>query len=397
VEKSSGCKFIGAVTDNAKNISNVFDQKSDSSLAVLFNRFILRVSCQAHTMNLVLTTLEEIFPPFATIRAEIKEYSSFLHSKKIHNYIDIDKRCPMIREQRWFTEYHALKWICINSEKLEKAHKNLPEQMEHTDFPVTAEWHLLRDSLYHLASYTFLVEADMLPLWRAYDLLAEVKGKLEEEAPHNIFSSNIIKAIEIRWSTTASEDLMKLCSFVYKFHLEKWRYNYEEVSRRACSPTHPPDFVKQVETMNREITEIIQITIEWGTELNYHFADAKEEIKYLLHYATPSHSRKADDYWIGIVNSAPNTIAKAAKEDIKLDITKVKNVAEFYQSITSLPSTEAYCERVFKNMRELFSPTRSSVKDDLKRAETLIRMHILMEKREEKNSDDDDNQDDEAQ
>ena len=58
----------------------------------------------------------------------------------------------------------------------------------------------------------------------------------------------------------------------------------------------------------------------------------------------------------------------------------IQDTAKFFQCFISLPSTEAFCERVFKNMRELFDESRKAVHDDLIKAQTIIRMHILMEK-----------------
>ena len=54
----------------------------------------------------------------------------------------------------------------------------------------------------------------------------------------------------------------------------------------------------------------------------------------------------------------------------------------------SLPSTEAYCERVFKNMRELFSFNRQNCADDLIKAQTIIKMNIEMEKDNIENDED---------
>ena len=60
--------------------------------------------------------------------------------------------------------------------------------------------------------------------------------------------------------------------------------------------------------------------------------------------------------------------------------TDVEKISEFYLKLISLPSSEAFCERIFANMRTLFPDSRFSCKDDLIRAQTLIRVVLSLDR-----------------
>ena len=78
--------------------------------------------------------------------------------------------------------------------------------------------------------------------------------------------------------------------------------------------------------------------------------------------------------------TAANTVFEASKKRVKMEIKDVGSICEFFCKMRSLPSNEAFCERIFANMRLLFPDSRCSCKDDLIRAQTLIRMTLSLKR-----------------
>ena len=84
--------FIGACTDNASNISNCFDSSKDDSLQKVYGKFIIRVSCQAHTANLVVVTYARSNPYFSRLQSKIRGYTWSLHNDNTHLLFNISTR-----------------------------------------------------------------------------------------------------------------------------------------------------------------------------------------------------------------------------------------------------------------------------------------------------------------
>ena len=122
LESKCECCVIGASSDNAKNMINVFDNDHKDGLAVMYKKFMLHSPCQAHTSNPVITTLRKDNPYINQIMGCIQAIAEKFHSQKTHILCDIPVRCPLIREQRWHTHYAALHWFIQNHEAIQKGY-----------------------------------------------------------------------------------------------------------------------------------------------------------------------------------------------------------------------------------------------------------------------------------
>ena len=252
--------------------------------------------------------------------------------------------------------------------------------------PVTATWYSLREALAPLYYFTTNVEANMVPLGRSYSLLTNLKKKLSElDEKGNTHAKKLLEIVNQRWSSTAEETMLKLAYFIRKPNLLQWRKEYNEAEVQANAPDATQEQKVTYDKFTDEAINIIQYTIKYGEKMGYNFNDAEEEIKYIIHSGQPKYSIAVIDFWQGVGNRAEEIVDEASKKEITLKLENVKAICSFYCKMLSLPSTEAYCERVFRNMRDLFSFNRQNCADDLIKAQTLVKMHIQMEKENEEN------------
>ena len=125
--------------------------------------------------------------------------------------------------------------------------------------------------------------------------------------------------------------------------------------------------------MKSEADEMAITTVKYGNHMGYAFSDLETTILYLLTNASGGGIANIY-YWEEIGSNANEIIKEASRRGIEINEEAINEISQFYSKLLSLPSTEAYCERIFAHMRQLFPVSRSSCKDDLIRAETLIRV-----------------------
>ena len=373
IQNETNAKVIGACTDNAPNIANVFNTTHKDGIAINFSKYLLRVPCQAHTTNLVDVTYCRENPEYNELLSKIKAFCSKASSKKIHELLGINRACPLIREQRWFTEYEALSWVVTNRSVIEENFDTISELIDFNKCPINDDWELLLNALAPLHKYTRHVESDVKPLGESFDNLVEMKTELLRISDTNKFARDLLDIVIRRWSSTSDEDLLKLAYFVTPSHFMMWRRNYilrgQKVGCGAASLNERLLFHQ----MNEELSKIIDTTVKYGHAYNFDFEEKRDVISYLL--TTPKPAFALTYFWEMRKAASPEIVKTALEVDhMAIDVHDCENIFDFYNYVSSLPSSEAFIERVFSNMRALFPVSRSSVNDDLIRAQTLVRI-----------------------
>ena len=167
IQGETDAVVVGACSDNASNIANVFDPEHPEGLAQQHHKYLLRIPCQAHTANLVNATYARNNQNYNALRSKIKGFATKAAEQNIHISLDISKRCPLIREQRWYTEYDTLKWIINNRKKIEDSWDAIKSNFNNQRCPITDEWELLFKALKPLRYYVTVVEANICTIGRA--------------------------------------------------------------------------------------------------------------------------------------------------------------------------------------------------------------------------------------
>lgn len=248
---------------------------------------------------------------------------------------------------------------------------------------------MLYEALKPLAVYTWSIEADVMPLGTAYKEFVTMKNELERLSPDNLHAKNIIKIVNARWSTTADENLMKLAYFTRRYNLFIWRANYDLARKKAALPGKTQKDIDDFEKMQEELTQMMKTTKHYARFMGYDLKKSKNEISFTLLHAKPPHSRDGEDFWVSLSICTLNTNQQSILiNGQELRVKILQQIAEFYHNLECLPASEAYCERVFKNMRELFDVSRMAANDDLIAAQTLVRMSIRMERKMRNDMDD---------
>ena len=379
IEKETRAKVVGASTDNADNIKNVFDPNHSDGISKLYGKHLLRIPCQAHTTNLVVVTYEREDPHYSELISQIKSFAKTAHEKCIHEAIGIKKRCPMMREQRWFTEYDCLDWIITNKGKIEAAFPVIADLMKIKKSPITDEWGLLHHALGPLRYYTTIVESNICSIGRSYKEFKSMKYQLEM-MKNNKFAIDLLQIIEKRWSSTADINLLWLADFVAPDKYIKWQDKKQTIANLIAKGESTTEQEAEFVKMQDELDLAIKTTIKYSYHMGYIFDDDDQNIGFLLATGKIPRNRRADYYWEGMkAVSGQFEIAAKLQNVTGIDVHKISDVCEFYCKIRSLPSSEAFCERIFSNMRLLFPKSRSSSNDDLVRAQTLIRMVMSLD------------------
>ena len=379
IEGKSKAKVIGASSDNASNISNVFDPDKDDSLFKMFGRHIIRVPCQAHTAQLILASLEKEMYEFSSLRSRIQNYVNYLHYDTDPKMFGISTRCPPIRIQRWCTEFNALKWVITYAPKLRAASNNLKDYIR--PCPITQSWITLKDALAPISKFTWAVEANIMPLAKAYNLLIETQKSIDDLAQKdNKYAKKIQSIMKTRWNSTADINLMQLCSDTQKNAHMCFKHEFKQITTLLAGPEKSQLLQDRYQKLKARREQNIKTTMKYGKLLGFDFDASETEISYILTRAYKKSGFSMLPYWEEIRSESELNIKEAKTTyEITIDKDTFENITEFYHMIQHLPSSEAFCERVFKNMRELFPQQRAAAHDDLVEAQTFIRMHMREE------------------
>ena len=375
IEGETEAKVIGSCSDNAFNISHVFDPDNPDGLAQRFGKYLLRVPCQAHTANLVNTTYLRENPEYDAFHSKIKEFCNKASRCKIHELLGISCSCPLIRDQRWYTEFDALRWVVQYREVIEENFATIAGIMEMSKCPITEDWQLLMHALSPLRQYTTIVESNVHRLGKSYLDFLQMRSKMISLSESNKFAKDLLGIIDRRWSSTADIELLKLANFVDPVPFFSWRKKYDllgkKVSVNKASAKEKGEFAE----MNEEISRIVAATVKYGLHYNFKFKGNEDSISYIITMGKICKSLVFGYFW----ESQKVTIKDQLKSAAKLGFTSFtescfEDIMNFYNYVCGFPSSEAFIERVFSNMRLLFPSSRASVNDDLVRAQTLVRM-----------------------
>ena len=382
IEKDTHARVIGACSDNAPNIAHVFEPDHPDGLAQLYGKYLLRVPCQAHTTNLVNATYARENPAYDRLRSRIKAFCTKASNNSIHELLGIKQSCPLIRDQRWFTEYDALKWIIENRARIEQSFGVIAELMEMATCPITNDWSLLLEALTPLRKFTTKVEVNVQTLGRSYDDFKEMKSEIERLAVTNKFARDLLEIVKRRWTSTSDENLLRLANFLNPRAYIDWREEFEEICMKNACSTASVKERERLMVMNAELENMIDTIIQYGHHCNFHFEDKVEAISFVLTTAKLPHSRVYEYYWEGLEVSSGQMefYAHEIDKESVVDASTCSDICRFFCWVRSLPSSEAFCERIFSNMRMLFPPARASVHDDLIKAQTLIRITLSLNK-----------------
>lgn len=374
IEEDTGAVVFGACSDNAPNIAHVFDPDHPEGLAKVHKKYLLRVPCQAHTANLVNASYERTNLSYSRLRSKIKNFASKASEKNIHIALNISTRCPLIRDQRWFTEYDALKWIIENREKIENSYNSIKEIIGIGICPIQDSWNLLYEALCPLRQYVTCVEANICSIGRSWDHFRKMEEELTSLSSSNKYAKDLLQIVHIRWSSTSDANFLHLASFVGPAKLVPWKANYRALARKFEHGGMSQEDKDKFQTMKAESDLMVKTTIKYAKCMGFNFDGLDSTISFVLTTATLSMNRIDEYYWEGLGISSSNTAFEASKKGIDIIPENVTEIARFYCRLRSLPSSEAFCERIFANMRLLFPDSRYSCNDDLIRAQTLIRM-----------------------
>ena len=380
IEESCKCRVVGASSDNAPNISNVFNIKHQDGLARRHQKYLIRSPCQAHTSNLVMKDLEKKDMEINIIFTKVRVLASFFHQKKLHSMIGIPTECPLVRETRWMTEYRALVWLVENRFEINEARRNLNDVIP-DDLPdVQENWYDLKVALEPLAKFCHSVEADICPLYKSYQLHMYLCEELDRLSDTNAFAVKVREIVIDRWFRTADFTLMELAERTRYQNIISMREEVKELTAIVSI---------QRETGTSEQEKLTELTacfawiedriIEYAAQLGKNFENHRNEIHLVLSHCEPATRSLAINLWQCCCSNGQQYFERLGDKYkySKIDGKVCGEICFVLAVLQSLPSSEAFCERVFAHMRKLFNQFRENCKDDLIRAQTVIKMSML--------------------
>ena len=379
IREETDAIVVGACSDNAPNIANVFNPTHPNGLAIVHGKYLLRISCQAHTANLVTATYERNNPYYSQLRSQIKSFATKASEKSIHTSLGISDRCPLIRDQRWFTEHDALKWIIKNRKTIEDSWEILSDEFELTNCPITDEWNQLFEALQPLRDFVANVETNVCVIGKAWEHYQKMKNSLQSISSSNKFASDLLEIVIQRWKTTADADLLHLASFVSPANHIQWKQTYASLARMFQHGGMPDNEKQMFAEMTKEADIMVSTTIKYASHMGYAFNNNASLIHFILTAANLSVNHIGPYYWHENGACSDDIACDASRQGIDTSSADVSSVCEFFCRLISLPSSEAFCERIFARMRSLFPKTRSSCNDDLVKAQTLIRVTLQLD------------------
>jgi len=398
---------------------------------------VLYVPCSCHTLNLVLTDLQRSNNDFDITMKILGVLTVFLRKSEISN--KIGRRAPEIPKTRWVYAYDAAFWIMKHVDQINEVLTSgtissrvlkVFQKVEHADTCLKGVPDQILELVPFLAPIKRLMltfESDRTPLCRVFPLIHQtlkVYDRIEEQGElkyHGPVVPLIRSFIKKRFQETARWDLI-VTSFALTI---EGRY----FIRKECSSDTMPGLTEGLsddeEPPGIPLNEIdVQFIEDTDTEISissdddYDDEEEDKSLKIVVRKKpkeTEEPNFKIDDSG-NLINIVFNTIEDVAKRldhskeerkalrlsfhkwtfsrsnefpnlcfmeqsawvywKTELQFKNMPILANIALRILSLPSSQASCERLISQNRQIIDSYRTKSKDDLVRARNLLRNGI---------------------
>ena len=385
--KKYNIKIVGVVSDNAASLKAAIAGSHPLHLPSLLGEAVIRVSCGAHTAQLVVGDVCKISNDFHVFVLELLDMVKFIsnHDEAFKEVCPC--KMPKYIATRWNTLHDVLDFVLSNKEqiddfirntinaeeeqynaKLEKYHtkvsngKNakmpeLPQYPMQQSVPIY--WNNYLDCLEAIKSFTSFIEGDMVMQYQLYDAYEKTVEKLTELSSRGEIEKFFCDLFISRFSSTANILIAKLAFIFTAEGLSSYRGG---------------------EMDDREnITSLLnEIAMEAFTEEEYAasfiiacFDEYIDEVDYP--------NRTANRFW------------KVMKEKTfqKPDLNggnpiSFEPLAKLAEVILHLPASEAIVERCFSAIKRLLNDYNGSMKLDLFIAQCKVKMAVRYKRKDKK-------------
>jgi hypothetical protein len=344
-------KVVGVCSDNASPFETI------------------RIACGNHTCNLIPNNFAMEFPLFNNLRTQLAAISHFLRKKSNLEEVRVKKsspnlpKCPLFQPQRWNTEFFILDYIVKHFEEYStQLTKEFPFLASH--FADILDFHAV---LKPLADFSISIEENMCTQGELFLKLTKLKMAYQNLA--NPYAENFLNYIESRFHSTADETFSELC---YRFTLEgiiQFREEYPLPEETEIFTS------KKIRTLGLKFEDKfidLYLKFEWFAQrFEMKLSESMQNTfrSMLVVFSEKNISIIFNNFHIPKIPGIP---------DDDLYILK-----RCHRMLSTLPSSEAFCERVFSHFRNLLPKNRFSTKENNLRNMLLIRIQILSTKHSE--------------
>ena len=348
-------KIVGACTDNGANMRGCFNNTIGKNVSSFYITDILRVSCACHSMQLIIEDFLEEDNDFKKLVAMLSEFPkklSHLTEKRIR---DLGLTgYPPVQPQRWNSIHISLQYVLKNIEVLSKEFGGA------TLFNQGDYFLQIEEVLAPLHDFTTNLEGDhndQSDVFIQYQILRQRWTDLKKGGNPN--AGKLLKILDARTKNTIDIQLAELAYFYSCRGMNEFAEQYPYFPEHmADDPEVREQIIARYKKTRQLNSKLQQVCAIWKIDAEV-VSGLWSELTVGERNFTHKYLTKLD-----IMQFFPDEKTK-----------EVVMFVDFINRIASLPASEASSERIFAEMRELFSEKSTQLTPETLR-EVLIMNYV---------------------
>ena len=345
-------KIVGACTDNGANMRGCFYNTIGNNLSPFCIKDILRVSCACHSMQLIIDDFLERDDDFKKLVSMLSDFPKKLSHLTEQKIKDLGLTgYPPVQPQRWNSIHISLQYVLKNIEVLSK---EFGDAMLFRDGDYFLQ---IEEVLAPLHNFTTNLEGDSNDQSDVFIQYRILRGKwIALQRSGNPNADKLLKLLDERTKNTIDIKLSELayffsCKGMNEF-AEKYPYYPEHMAgdpeiRKKISLRH-----LKIRKLNEKLIQVCAIwNLDFGIVSGLWSDLTQQKNEYSHKYLTK----------IDTMQFFPDD--KAEELVVFMD---------FVDRIACLPASEAASERIFAEMRELFSEKSTHLSPETLREELIM-------------------------
>jgi hypothetical protein len=389
--------ITGTCSDNAKNLVAALSGNNDKSLSAKIGCYLLRVSCAAHTSQLSIIDIRNADGRIDQILGNAISLSLYIDKRdtSFRDYLNIKR--PHFIATRWNSACNVLEFMVDNREAIEKflqqciasedsayrkrltrnkervAKGKQPKPVIEPSYPpivvIPIDWFHLLEALKIIRSFTLRIEGDIVLQQDVFVEARNVRFTLTAlEVSGNMYASTLRTAFEERFMKTADILISELAWRFTPAGVLEWRNTFslemngsdEEAKKRAD---------EHYENLSNRFVDLCEHTFDISTDAQKASYGFPALFHWWMECAPIDPGESTSSLWRKM--RSKRVVIPGFHSGCPVSLS---NLWKIGVALTTLPASEAICERCFSQIKHLASDLNTSMKPELFESLATIKM-----------------------
>ena len=352
---TKNAKIVAACSDNGSNFEGCFNNSIKNSS--LFIREIIRVSCACHTGQLAIVDLCKVDEDVKNVIDSLNEFSSLRYKATAKIKAAGLTGYPPIQNQRWNSYHTMLVYINSNFDKLAKL---FPNSYIFQNISLVEE---IEEAIKPIHDFTNNLEGDGKDQSDVYVEMRHLISKLEELKKTNAKAGKLLKQLRQRCKDTIDYKLSETIYYFSSAGLNEFPDQYPHIDDTEDDEEIPSETISRIKKIKEIQKKVVFLCNAWNIN--------DTSVLKVFRLLTRQHNLFEEKFI-------------TFEELIKIlpDITDkdTKNFMQFINYLRIIPASEASAERIFAEMRDLYSDREKSMKPETLRSALIMNFINTREK-----------------